>query len=163
MPARKGHPAPVFSLPDGPGHQVDLSTVIGRRPVVLLFFPLAFSPVCTEEMCTFRDDWSKWADLGCEVFGISVDSPFVVKKFREEMNLPFPVLSDFNKVVCKQYGALHRELFGMKGVAKRAAFVIDASGTVCYRWVSQDPRNQVKFDAIRRAVKKAGVPAAPTS
>lgn len=163
MPARKGHPAPVFALPDAPGHTVDLAGVIGRRPVVLLFFPLAFSPVCTEEMCTFRDDWSKWASLGCEVFGISVDSPFVVKKFRDETNLPFPVLSDFNKVVCKQYGALHRELFGMKGVAKRAAFVIDAAGNVAYRWVSQDPKNQVKFEAIRRAVKKASTPAAPAT
>jgi len=153
MPARKGEPAPPIALPDAPGHVVDLASVFGRRKVVLLFFPLAFSPVCTEEMCTFRDDWAKWTELGCDVYGISVDSPFVVKKFREDLNIPFPILSDFNKTTCRAYGALHRELFGMKGVAKRAAFVIDASGKVAYRWVSNDPRKQAKFEAIRRAVK----------
>lgn len=159
MPARKGHPAPTFALPHAPGQLVDLATLIGKGPIVLLFFPLAYSPVCTTEMCTFRDDWSKWSQLGCTVLGISVDSPFVVQKFREELNLPFPLLSDFNKTVSKQYGALHRELLGLKGVSKRAAFVLDAAGTVVYRWVSQDPGNQVKFEAIRRAVKKAMAPA----
>jgi len=159
MPARKGHPAPPFALPEAPGQIVDLASVIGTRPLVLLFFPLAYSSVCTTEMCTFRDDWSKWSQLGCHVYGISVDSPFVVKKFREDLNLPFPLLSDFNKTVSKQYGALHRELLGLKGVSKRAAFVIDAAGNVVYRWVTQDPGTQVKFDAIRRAVKKAGTPA----
>jgi glutaredoxin-dependent peroxiredoxin len=153
MPARKGEPAPPIKLADAPGHEIDLAEVFGKRKAVILFFPLAFSPVCTEEFCTFRDNWAKWSDLGCDVYGISVDSPFVVKKFRETENIPFPILSDFNKTVSRAYGAFHRDLFGMKGVSKRAAFVVDAAGNVVYRWVSNDPRKQVKFDAIRRAVK----------
>lgn len=153
MPARKGEPAPPIALPDSPGHMVDLAEVFGRKKAVILFFPLAFSPVCTEEMCTFRENWGKWEELGCDVYGISVDSPFVTAKFREIEGIPFPILSDFNKTVSRAYGCLHREMFGMKGFSKRAAFVVDASGNVVYRWVTNDPKNQVKFEAIRRAVK----------
>ena len=153
MPARKGEPAPPIALPDAPGHVVDLAEVFGKKKAVILFFPLAFSSVCTEEMCAFRDDWAKWEDLGCDVYGISVDSPFVTAKFRELEGIPFPILSDFNKTVSRAYGCLHREMFGMKGFSKRAAFVVDASGNVVYRWVTNDPKNQVKFEAIRRAVK----------
>jgi len=153
MPARKGEPAPPIALPDAPGRVVDLAEVFGKKKAVILFFPLAFSPVCTEEMCAFRDDWAKWENLGCDVYGISVDSPFVTAKFRELEGIPFPILSDFNKTVSRAYGCLHREMFGMKGFSKRAAFVVDASGNVVYRWVTNDPKNQVKFEAIRRAVK----------
>jgi peroxiredoxin len=132
---------------------VDMSAHLGRRKTVLLFFPLAFSPVCQAEMCTFRDGWSKWQGLGCDVFGVSIDSPFVVDKFREMERIPFPLLSDFNKDVARQYGALHEDLMGLKGVAKRAAFVVDASGVVRYAWISDDPRVQVDFEAIEKAVK----------
>ena len=153
MPARKGDAAPPIALPDAPGHVVDLGSVFGNRVVVLLFFPLAFSSVCTEQLCTFRDDWEAWLELGCDVYGISVDSPFVVRKFRELENLPFPILSDFNKSVSKSYSALQRDLLGLKGVSKRSAFVIDRSGKIVYRWVSNDASKQVKFDAVRRAVR----------
>jgi peroxiredoxin len=132
---------------------VDLSAHLGKRTTVLLFFPLAFSPVCQAEMCTFRDGWTRWQGLGCDVFGVSVDSPFVVDKFRELERIPFPLLSDFNKEMARAYGALHEDLMGLKGVAKRAAFVVDAGGTVRYAWVSEDPRVQVDFEAIEKAVK----------
>jgi peroxiredoxin len=153
MSVAVGTKAPVFTLPSKPGSPVDLSAHLGRRKTVLLFFPLAFSPVCQVEMCTFRDGWSKWQGLGCDVFGVSVDSPFVVDKFREMEKIPFPLLSDFNKDVARQYGALHEDLMGLKGVAKRAAFVVDASGVIRYAWVSDDPRVQVDFEAIEKAVK----------
>jgi peroxiredoxin len=147
-----GSNAPAFKLPSRPGHEVDLSTVFGKQKVVLLFFPLAFSSVCSTEMCTFRDGWSKWEKLGCKVFGVSIDSPFVVEKFREMERIPFALLSDFNKEMAAAYGALHADLMGLKGVAKRAAFVVDAGGVVRYAWVSDDPRVQVDFDAIEKAV-----------
>ena len=145
--------APTFELPEAPGQMVDVGAAIGTGPVVLLFFPLAFSPVCTEEFTTIRDDWSQWTGLGAKVFGISIDSPFVAQKFKEAENLPFPLLSDFNKDVAASYGALHEDLMGMKGVAKRAAFVIDREGTIVYAWISEDPRVQVDFDEIKSAVE----------
>jgi peroxiredoxin len=147
--------APTFALPEAPGQMVDVGDVIGTAPVVLLFFPLAFSPVCTTEFCTFRDGWSAWESLGARVFGISIDSPFVSAKFKESENLPFPLLSDFNKEVAAMYGALHEDLMGLKGVAKRAAFVINREGEITYAWVSDDPGVQVNFDEIRAAVESA--------
>ncbi|NBX35724.1 MAG: peroxiredoxin [Planctomycetes bacterium] len=148
-----GSKAPAFTLPSQPGTPVDVGALIGKEKLVLLFIPLAFSPVCTVEMCHFRDAWEKWSTLGCQVFAVSVDSPFTVAKFRELERIPFAVLSDFNKDIARQYGALHEDLMGLKGVAKRAAFVVDAKGTVQYAWVSDDPRVQVDFAAIEAAVK----------
>ncbi len=158
MAIRKGDKAPGFTLPSKPGEPVDVGAVIGKDKVVLLFFPLAFSPVCTAEMCHFRDEWARWSKLDAQIFGISVDSPFVTAKFRSEEKIPFPILSDFNKEVAKKYGALHEDLMGLKGVAKRSAFVIDTDGKVLYAWVSEDPKVQVDFEAVRAAV--AGQPAA---
>ncbi|MEE2681275.1 MAG: redoxin domain-containing protein [Planctomycetota bacterium] len=146
-------PATPFSLPEAPGQMVDVGSLFGEDPVVLLFFPLAFSPVCTVEFCTIRDDWSRWSDMGAKVFGISIDSPFTVQKFKESEGLPFPLLSDFNKEVAASYGALHEDLMGLKGVAKRSAFVIDRSGKISYAWVSDDPGKQVEFEEILAAVQ----------
>ncbi len=148
-----GSHAPSFALPCQPGTVIDLAQSLGHEKVVLLFFPLAFSPVCTAEVCHFRDHWQKWESLGCKVFGVSVDSPFTVAKFRDLEKIPFPVLSDFNKDVSRLYGALHEDLGGMKGVSKRSAFVIDARGVVRYASVSEDPRVQVDFAAIEAAVR----------
>ncbi|MFM7798324.1 MAG: redoxin domain-containing protein [Planctomycetota bacterium] len=153
MSVTVGSAAPAFKLASHPGHEVDISTVIGHRKVVLLFFPLAFSSVCTTEMCTFRDDWQQWKGLGCDVFGISVDSPFVTDKFRQDLSIPFEILSDFNKDVSRSYGALYENLMGLKGVGKRAAFVIDATGKVVYAKVNDEAGHQVDFAAIRKAVE----------
>jgi len=153
MSVHVGSAAPAFKLPSRPGHVVDLGAVFGTRKTVLLFFPLAYSSVCTTEMCTFRDDWQKWSTLGCAIFGISVDSPFVTDKFRQDLSIPFDILSDFNKDVSRQYGALFEDLMGLKGVGKRAAFVVDASGKVVYAQVNAEAGQQVDFDAIRKAVE----------
>jgi peroxiredoxin len=152
MSVAVGSSASAFKLPARPGHVVDVGADLGARKVVLLFFPLAYSPVCHAEMCTFRDDWSKWSSLGCTVYGISVDSPFVTAKFKEELKLPFELLSDFNKDVSRTYGALFEDLMGLRGVSKRAAFVIDASGKVVYAKVNAEAGQQVDFDAIKQAV-----------
>ena len=148
-----GSHAPAFKLPARPGHEVDVGNVIGHQKVVLLFIPLAFSPVCTTEFCTFRDDWSNWSKLGCAVFGISVDSPFVTDKFKQELAIPFDILSDFNKEVSRTYGALYENLMGLKGVGKRAAFVINAAGKVVYVKVNDEAGQQVDFAAIQSAVE----------
>lgn len=149
----EGSTAPPFSLPSKPGQVEDVASVIGRRPVVLLFFPLAFSSVCTAEMCHFRDDWSRWSALDAQVYGISVDSPFVTDRFRQVERIPFPILSDFNKEVSARYGVLLEELMGLRGVSTRAAFVIDRRGIVVYAKIQDSPKEQVDFGAIERAVK----------
>jgi peroxiredoxin len=153
MAIRKGDKAIEFKLPSKPGSPVDVGQFIGKEKVVLLFFPFAFSSVCTAEMCHLHDEWKLWEGLNAKVFGISVDSPFVTDKFRELEEIPFPILSDFNKEVATKYGVLHDELKGLKGVAKRAAFVIGRDGKVAYSWVSEDPSVQIKFDEIKAALK----------
>jgi len=155
MPLSIGSPAPRFTLPSKPGHPVDVGSSFGKGPVVLLFFPLAYSSVCTAEMCTFRDSWDRWSGLGAEIYGISIDSPFVTDRFRADERIPFPILSDFNKTVAAEYGALHEDLLGLKGVTKRAAFVVGRDGKIAYAWVSEDPRNQVDFDALAKAIEAA--------
>lgn len=155
MSMRTGVAATPFSLPHKPKELTDVGAHIGRDTVVLLFFPLAFSPVCTDEMCHMRDNWEQWTNLDAKVFGICVDSPFITNKFREDLNVPFPILSDFNKEVAAQYDVLHEELIGLKGVAKRSAFVIDKSGAIVYDWVTDNPGDQVPFDEVKAAVEGA--------
>jgi len=150
-----GTVAPKFELPAKPGEPVDVGAVLGREKVVILFFPLAFSSVCTEEMCHLRDNWGEWSSLGCRVFGVSIDSPFVVDKFRAELNVPFPILSDFNKTVAASYDALHADLMGLKGVTKRAAYVVGTDGKIAYAWEAEIPKTQVDFAAIKSAVAAA--------
>ena len=130
MTIRTGDCAQGLTLAAEPGERVDLNEHIGRTKVVLLFYPFAFSGVCTVEWCTMRDDWAQWTELGAEVFGVSIDSPYVCRKFREEENIPFPLLSDFNRDLATAYDVLHDDLGGLKRVAKRAVFVI---GTARWR------------------------------
>ena len=153
MTIKKGDRAIEFKLPAKPKDEVDLGALIGKEKIVLLFFPLAYSSVCTAEMCAMRDDWKQYENLGAKVFGISVDSPFVTDKFRRDENIPFPILSDFNKEVSRKYGVLHEDLMGLKGVSKRSAFVIGADGKVKYAWVTDNPGVQVDFEQIKAALK----------
>ena len=153
MQVSTGDAAPGFALPAAPGEIVDVGARIGERPVVLLFFPLAFSSVCTEEMCAVRDDWSAWTELDAEVFGISVDSPFVTRRFREELGLPFPLLSDFNHDVAAAYGVLYEDYFGLRGVAKRSAFVIGRDGRIVWAWVSERDDVLPDFERVREAAR----------
>jgi peroxiredoxin len=153
MPLTIGDTAPRFTLPAEPGEIVDVGARMGERPVVLLFFPLAFSSVCTEELCTVRDSWDEWEALGADVFGISVDSPFVTRRFREELGLPFPLLSDFNHDVGSAYGVLYEDYFGLRGVARRAAFVVGTDGRIAYAWVGERDDVLPDFPAVRKAVR----------
>ena len=155
MPLTIGDTAPRFALPAAPGEIVDVGARMDERPVVLLFFPLAFSSVCTEELCAVRDGWAEWTALEPDVFGISVDSPFVTRRFREELGLPFPLLSDFNHDVGAAYGVLYEDYFGLRGVARRAAFVIGTDGRIAYAWVSERDDVLPDFRAVQKAVAGA--------
>ncbi|BAS26590.1 peroxiredoxin [Limnochorda pilosa] len=146
-----GDRAPDFTLKATGPDQVSLSDYRGKN-VVLLFFPLAFSPVCTEELCGVRDGLSEFKGLKADVLAISVDSPYTLKAFAQAENLPFPLLSDFNKEVAPRYGAYYEDLAGLKGVAKRAAFVVDGDGIVRYRWVSDVATRLPDMGAIKSAL-----------
>ena len=153
MPLTIGDTAPRFTLPAEPGEIVDVGARMGERPVVLLFFPLAFSSVCTDELCTVRDSWDEWQLLEADVFGISVDSPFVTRRFREELGLPFLLLADFNHDVGSAYGVLYEDYFGLRGVARRAAFVVGTDGRIAYAWVGERDDVLPDFPAVRQAVR----------
>jgi len=153
MPADLNVKAPEFELQSNKGETVKLSEKLASGPVVLVFFPLAFSGVCTEEMCEFRDNLAELNGLKAQLFAVSVDSRFALNAFAEKNNLEFPLLSDFNKEVSKAYGAQYETFLGLNGVAKRSAFVIDKEGVVRYRWVSEDAKVKPNLSEIREALK----------
>ncbi len=155
MALKVGDKAAAAKLSPAPKQWIDLGDEIGKRKIVLLFFPLAFSGVCTSELCAMRDDWSRWSGLGAKVYGISVDSPFVNMKFAKENNLPFPLLSDFNREASKAYGVLMEDLFGLKNVSMRSAFVIDRKGRIAYSWVAENPAVEPDYAAVQQAVQSA--------
>ncbi|RYZ62335.1 MAG: redoxin domain-containing protein, partial [Chitinophagaceae bacterium] len=126
------------------------------KNVLLLFFPLAFTSVCTAELCSVRDNYKVYESLNAVPFGISVDSLHSLKKFKEEQNLNFTLLSDFNKEVSRAYGSLYEKWgFDMRGVSKRSAFIIDKNGIVQYAEVLENAGEQPNFTAIRE--KLAGL------
>ena len=148
-----GTNAPDFSLLRVLGEDpVTLSEHRGE-PVVLMFVPLAFSGVCTKEFCHVAENWAVWGSMGAKVYGISIDSPFVNVKWAEDMGVPFPILSDFNKTAAAAYGVLREEIAGLRGVANRSVFVVDADGRVRYSWVSEDPHVLPPFDEVVDAVR----------
>ena len=147
-----GAEAPDFSLLRGIGDSVTLSQHRGD-PVVLMFVPLAFTGTCTKELCHVGENWEVWGGLGATVYAVSIDSPFVNQKWAEEMGVPFPILSDFNKETAAAYGVLQKDFFGLNGVAKRSVFVVDGDGRVSYSWVSEDPSVLPPFDEVLGAVR----------
>lgn len=154
MSVKVGEKAPVFTLFSSDKEQVALENYKGKN-VVLLFFPMAFTSVCTTELCTMRDDLSYYGGLNAEILGVSVDSPFTLNRFKEEQKLNFPLLSDFNKEVSRIYGSLYEEfVFGMKGVSKRSAFVIDKDGTVRYAEVLESAGDLPNFVAIKQTLSQ---------
>lgn len=149
-----GQQAPDFTLPHAPGQDpVQLSQYRGDKNVVLLFFPLAWSSVCTEELCATRDDYSQYTELDAEVLGISVDSPFTLQAWAADQGFQFPLLSDFNKQASKDYDVLYEDLLGLQGVSKRAAFVVDKQGVVRYAEVCPTPKDLPDADAIRQTLQ----------
>ncbi|MCJ8209415.1 peroxiredoxin [Mucilaginibacter sp. RS28] len=153
MALQTGQPAPQFTLVSSELKEVSLADFKGKK-VVIHFFPMAFTGVCTTQLCTMRDSFGYYDGLNAQILGISVDSPFTLAKFKEENNYQFPLLSDFNKEVSTAYGAIYNEfVFGLKGVSKRAAFVIDEEQNVIYAEVLESAGDLPNFEAIAEIVK----------
>jgi peroxiredoxin len=152
MALQVGQPAPDFSLYDSDKNKVNLGDLRGKN-VLLMFFPQAFTGVCTQQVCTARDNIAQYEQAKAVVYGISVDSVFTLAKFKENEQLNFPLLSDFNKETSSAYGCLYNEwILDMKGVSKRAAFVIDAEGIVRYAEVLDNPGNLPDFGKIQETL-----------
>ena len=155
MPLKTGDKAPLFTLHASDTKEVSLKDYQGRN-VVVLFFPLAFTGVCTEELCTMRDALADYNDMDTDVLAISVDSPFTLAKYKELEKLNFPLLSDFNKEVSRQYGSLYDTFaFGMQGVSKRSAFVVDKEGVIRYAEVLESAGELPNFAAIKETLAAA--------
>jgi peroxiredoxin len=147
-----GQTAPDFTLYDSEKKLAALAELKGQ-PLLLLFFPLAFTSTCTKELCSIRDNMAWYNHVNAKVLGISVDSLHTLAKFKEEQKLNFTLLSDFNKEVSRAYGSIY-EMFGynMKGVSKRSAFVIDKEGIVRYAEVLDNASEIPNFDAIQHVL-----------
>lgn len=154
MAVEIGSKAPQFTLVDTEKNQVTLSSFQGKN-VLILFFPMAFTGVCTKELCSIRDNIALYNSANAQVLGISVDSPFTLAKFREEQGLNFPLLSDFNKEASHAYGALYDTFIGwMKGVSKRSAFIIDKEGIIRYAEVLESAGDLPNFQAIEATLSQ---------
>ena len=156
MALKVGDKAPDFTLFNQDGGSVSLSNFKGKN-VVVLFFPAANTGVCTKEMCTFRDELKIFEKLNAQILGISVDLHYSLKLFHEKNNYNFPLLSDFNKKVIKDYDVLLEVFvpgkFDYLGVAKRAAFVVAGDGKLIYVEVLDSPGSEPDYFAIKKALE----------
>ena len=152
MTLQVGDKAPDFTLKNTDMEDVSLSSFQGTN-VVLLFVPLAFTGVCTEELCEVSQGLNAYGELGAEVLGISVDSPFSLQAWAAKEGISLTLLSDFNKEVSAAYGAQYEDLIGFKGVAKRSAFVVDRQGVVRYASISDDPKVLPDFQAVKACLQ----------
>jgi glutaredoxin-dependent peroxiredoxin len=148
MSLQIGDKAPQFSLFNSEKNNVSLADYAGKN-VLLLFFPQAFTGVCTKELCAVRDDISRYSNANAVVLGISVDSVFTLEKFKAEQGYNFDLLSDFNKEVSTAYDSIYTDwILTMKGVSKRAAFIVDKDGTIQYAEVLESAGDMPNFEAI---------------
>ena len=148
-----GDKAPEFTLRSSDKSQVSLHDFRGQH-VVLLFFPAAFTGVCTKELCAMRDGLSEYQGLHAQVLAVSVDSLFTLQKWKEDQGFNFPMLSDFNKTASKKYDVLYKEfVFEMKGVSKRSAFVIDKEGIIQYAEVLDNAGEMPNFEAVKKTLQ----------
>ncbi len=153
MSATVGQKAPDFILMNQEKHPVNLESLKGKN-VVLLFFPAAFTSTCTKEMCQTRDELSFYNGMNAEVFGVSVDMPFTLAKYKADNNLNFPMLSDFNKEAITAYGCAYDTwILGLKGVAKRASFVIDKDGIIRFAQILDNASDYPDFDGIKKTLE----------
>jgi peroxiredoxin len=149
-----GQQAPDFTLYNSEKQKITLSEYKGKN-VLLLFFPQAFTGTCTKELCSMRDNIALYNQANAQVFGISVDSIFTLARYKDDQQLNFPLLSDFNKNVSTEYGTLYDTfVFDMHGVSKRSAFVIDKSGIVRYAEVLETASDLPDFAAIQKTLSE---------
>ena len=153
-----GDDAPDFTAPLATGdiESFTLSDRLDEAPLVLAFFPGAFTGVCTTEMCTFRDEMSKFADVGATVYGISIDTPFSQNEFRDQNDLNFDLVSDNDKEIIDAYGvSMDFADLGVHDVAKRAVFVANGDGEITYKWVTDDPGVEPDYEEVEQAAQDA--------
>ena len=154
MPLRIGDKAPDFSLYSSEKELVHLHDFRGKN-VVLLFFPLAFTSTCTKELCSTRDDMQLYKDMDTEVLAISTDTPQSLARYKEENHFNFRLLSDYNKETIRAYDVMYEEYsLGMRGVSKRAVFVIDAEGIIRHMEVLEVAGNLPDLPAVQDAVRQ---------
>ncbi len=154
MSLRKGDKAPDFSLYSSEKELIHLHDYRGKN-VVLLFFPLAFTSTCTKELCSTRDDMATYNELDTEILAISIDTPQSLARFKAENQLNFKLLSDFNKEAIRAYDVMYEDYsLGMRGVAKRAVFVIDAEGIIRHMEVLEISGNLPDLPAVQDAVRQ---------
>jgi len=152
-----GSKAPDFSLKSKTASglvDVKLSDNFGSKNTVLLFFPLAFTSVCTQEMCDITSGLNAYSSLGADVIGVSVDSPFSQEAWAQKEKIGIKLASDLNKKTAQAYGVLLDDLIGLGSVAARAAFVIDRKGVVSYSEQTPTPKELPNFNAIKEALTK---------
>jgi glutaredoxin-dependent peroxiredoxin len=152
MPADVGSKAPDFTLMDQDRQPVTLSATLQKGPVVLAFFPAAFSSVCQKEMCQFRDSLAALGASKRQVLGISADTFFALKAWADQQKFGFPLLSDYNKDVIRSYGVVNPDMIGLKDIAKRSVFVIDRAGVVRHKEVLDDARNEPDYGKVQAAL-----------
>ncbi len=146
-----GSKAPEFTLPDTDRKERSLNEFLGKK-TILVFYPGAFTGVCTKEMCTIRDSLTSLKDADAQVVGISVDAPAANKAFATHNHLDFPLLSDYTRNVSKKYGGLYEDFGGLKGytAAKRSVFILDKDGKVQYAWISDNPGVEPNYDEVKK-------------
>lgn len=141
--------APDFALTDTEGNKVTKQDMLEKGgSSLILFFPLAYTSVCTTELCSMRDNLSNYEKLDTNIYAVSVDSFFTLREFGKSQNLNFPLLSDFNKEVSKAFGSFYEDFLGMKGIAMRSAFIMNAEGTIVYEEVNDDAGQLPDFEKI---------------
>jgi len=154
MSVQVGQPAPSFSLYDSEKKKVTLEDLKGKN-VLLLFFPQAFTGTCTKELCSMRDNIALYDQVNAQVLGISVDSLFTLARYKDDQQLNFPLLSDFNKEVSKAYDCLYETfVFDMHGVSKRSAFIIDKMGIIRYAEVLETATDLPNFSQIQKTLSE---------
>jgi peroxiredoxin len=157
MPLKTGTSAPDFTLKTKTAtglEDVKLSDNFGKQNVVLLFFPFAFTGVCTAEMCDISGGISAYADLNATVYGISIDSPFAQEAWAKQEKITLTLLSDLNKTVITAYDVVFKGIAGIGDASARAAFVIDKNGTVVYAEQTPTPKDLPNFTAVKAALSK---------
>ncbi|MSO56377.1 MAG: peroxiredoxin [Acidobacteria bacterium] len=154
MAVEVGSKAPDFTLVNQDRESVTLAGELKKGNVMLAFFPGAFSGTCTKEMCSFRDTMSNFTGANANVLGVSTDTFFALKAWRDQQHFDFQLLSDYNKDVIKAYDVVNPDMIGLKNIAKRAVFVIDKGGVVRYREVLDDARNEPDYGKLSEALTK---------